>query len=196
MQCPKIEYRHLSVLKQPTFSVLPKTRLIFSGSHAQRHRKASQELSMAQERAWRTPKYLPPSVTPTLPSMVIFHAYSCFCLHRACQVWENIFNKILEFRKKLLSLSPNINHVLQKQLFSLETCSFLRWWHSKYTMLQTHILPIWFSVIDEFEYLLYARSILGIMSSPVVVNYLTSTYLLCFVNYLEQCYSHGWKVSF
>lgn len=157
MQCPKIEYRHLSVLKQPTFSVLPKTRLIFSGSHAQGHRKASQNCQQLN-REHEELQNISSSFCHPNPycSMVIFHAYSRFCLHRACHVWEK-YSSIKSWSSERTELVPRPKYkpcTPGNSYFPLKTCSFLRWWHSKYTMLQTHILPIWFSVIDEFEYLL------------------------------------------
>lgn len=127
MQCPKIEYRHLSVLKQPTISVLPKTRLIFSGSHAQGHRKASQNCQQLN-REHEELQNISSSFCHPNPyrSMVIFHAYSRFCLHRACHVWEKYSSiKSWSSERSYLSLGPNINHVLQ------ETAIFL-WKHARF----------------------------------------------------------------
>ena len=127
MQCPKIEYRHLSVLKQPTISVLPKTRLIFSGSHAQGHRKASQNCQQLN-REHEELQNISSSFCHPNPyrSMVIFHAYSRICLHRACHVWEKYSSiKSWSSERSYLSLGPNINHVLQ------ETAIFL-WKHARF----------------------------------------------------------------
>lgn len=114
-QCPKIEYRHLSVLKQPTFSVLPKTRLICSGPHAQCHRKASQNcqrLNREHEELQNISSFCHPN---PYRSTVIFHVYSCFCLHKACRVWKK-YSSIKPWSSKIsyLSPGPNTNHVLQE----------------------------------------------------------------------------------
>lgn len=117
MQCPKIEYRHLSVLKQPTFSVPLKQGLFSVGPmHSATERQVrivngSRE-SMKNSKIFLfllSPQSLP--LNGDLPPC-------CPCsgsLIEPGQVWENILSiKSWSSERSYLSLSPNINHVLQE----------------------------------------------------------------------------------